>query len=158
MSTRTRNLDASNKYLAEFFTGRSWPKIGRGIVFVGAFEKFEKKNSKICAHSERYRNHLAGIFEFIPFYGNIAFPLSQVLNNFKVFRLFVVTLLLRLVLPIRVYCWDVLQTMEPVGASVYIVVRVNSASVLAWFTIHYCVDWLETLHWKKSKVNRLCHR
>ena len=34
--------------------------------------------SKICAHSERYRNLLAGIFEILTFYGNIAFPLSPV--------------------------------------------------------------------------------
>ena len=39
--SRTRNLAASNKYLAEFFSGRSWPKIGPEIVFVGFFEKFE---------------------------------------------------------------------------------------------------------------------
>ena len=35
--------------------------------------------SKICAHSERYRNLLAGIFENGTFFGNIAFPLSPVL-------------------------------------------------------------------------------
>ena len=33
--SRTRNLAASNKHLAEFFSGRSWPKIGPGIVFSG---------------------------------------------------------------------------------------------------------------------------
>ena len=31
--SRTRNLAASNKHLAEFFSGRSWPKIGPGINF-----------------------------------------------------------------------------------------------------------------------------
>ena len=36
---------------------------------------------KICAHSERHRNRLAGIFEILTFYGNIAFPLSPVLYN-----------------------------------------------------------------------------
>ena len=58
--SRTRNLTASNKHLAEFFSGRSWPKIGPGIVFFGVFEKFETFFSKICAHSERYRNLFAG--------------------------------------------------------------------------------------------------
>ena len=54
--SRTRNLAASNKHWAEFFSGRSWPKIGSGIVFFGVFEKFETFFSKICAHSERYIN------------------------------------------------------------------------------------------------------
>ena len=48
--SRTRNLAASNKHLAEFFSGRSWPKIGPGIIFFGVFEKFETFFSKICAH------------------------------------------------------------------------------------------------------------
>ena len=56
--SRTRNLAASNKHLAELFSGRSWP----GMIFFGVFEKFETFFSKICAHSERYRNLLAGIF------------------------------------------------------------------------------------------------
>ena len=76
--SRTRNLAASSKHLAEFFSDRSWPKIGSGIIFFGVFEKFETFFSKICAHSERYRNLLAGIFEIPTFYGNIAFPLSPV--------------------------------------------------------------------------------
>ena len=73
--SRTRNLAAPSKPLAELFSGRSWPKIGPGIIFLGFFEKFETFFSKICAHSERYRYILAGIFEIPPFYGNIAFPL-----------------------------------------------------------------------------------
>ena len=81
--SRTRNLAASNKHLAEFFSGRSWPKIGPGIIFFGAFEKFETCFSKICAHSERYRNLLAGIFEILTFYGNIAFPLSPVSRQWR---------------------------------------------------------------------------
>ena len=88
--SKTRNLAASNKHLVEFFSGRSWPKIGPGIVFFGGFEKFETFFSKICVHSERYRNLLAGVFEILTFlwkhrvsivltfYGNIAFPLSPV--------------------------------------------------------------------------------
>ena len=76
--SRTRNLAASNKHLAELFSGRSWPKIGPGMIFFGVFEKFETFFSKICAHSERY-NILAGIFEILTFYGNIAFPLSPAL-------------------------------------------------------------------------------
>ena len=76
--SRTRNLAVSSEHLAEFFSGRSWPKIGPGIIFFGAFEKFETVFSKICAHSERYRNILVGIFEIQTFYGNIAFSLSPV--------------------------------------------------------------------------------
>ena len=76
--SRTRNLAASYKHLAEFFSGRSWPKIGPGIIFFGVFESLKVCFSKICAHSERYRNLLAGIFEISSFYGNIAFPLSPV--------------------------------------------------------------------------------
>ena len=76
--SRTRNLAASNKHLAEFLSGRSWRKIGPGIIFFGVFEKFETFFSKICAHSEWYRYLLAGIFEIVTFYGNIAFPLSPV--------------------------------------------------------------------------------
>ena len=76
--SRTQNLAASNKHLAELFSGRSWPKIGPGTIFFGVFEKFETFFSKICAHSERYRNLLAGISEILTFYGNIAFPLSPV--------------------------------------------------------------------------------
>ena len=37
--------------------------------------------AKICAHSERYRNLLAGIFEISTFDGNVAFPLSPVLQS-----------------------------------------------------------------------------
>ena len=62
------NLAASNKHLAMFFSGRSWPKIGPGIIFFGVLEEFETFFSKICAHSERYRNVLAGIFEIQTFY------------------------------------------------------------------------------------------
>ena len=34
-------LAVSNKHLAEFFSGRSWPKIGPGTFFLGVFEEFE---------------------------------------------------------------------------------------------------------------------
>ena len=76
--SRTRNHAASSKHLAEFFSGRSWPKIGPGFFFFVVFEKFETFFSKISAHRERYRNLLAGIFEILTFNGNIAFPLSPV--------------------------------------------------------------------------------
>ena len=64
--------------MAEFFSGRPWPEIGPESVFFVFFEKFESFFSKICAHSERYINNLAGIFEILTFYGNIAFPLPPV--------------------------------------------------------------------------------
>ena len=66
------------KHLVEIFSGRSWPKIGPGIILYGVFETFVKKNSKICAHSERYRNILAVIFGTPTLYANNAFPLSPV--------------------------------------------------------------------------------
>ena len=47
--SRTRDLAASNKCLAEFFSGRSWPKIGHRSIFFGVFEKFESFFSKIYA-------------------------------------------------------------------------------------------------------------
>ena len=68
------------EHLAEFFSGRSWPKIGAGIISFGFFEKFKTFFSKICAHSEQYINLLAGIFKILTFYSNIAFPLSPVLR------------------------------------------------------------------------------
>ena len=76
--SRTPNLTASNKHLAEFISGRSWPKIGPGIILYGVFETFVKTISKICAHSERYRNILAVIFGTPTLYANNAFPLSPV--------------------------------------------------------------------------------
>ena len=80
--SRTRNLAASSQYLAEIFSGRSWPKIGPGFVFFGFFKSLKLFFLKICAHSERYRNILAGIFAILTFYGNIAFPLSPVFGPF----------------------------------------------------------------------------
>ena len=74
--SRARNLAASNKRLAELFSDRS--KLCPGIIFFGVFEKFESFFFKICSHSKRYRNLLAGIFEVRSFFGNIAFPLSPV--------------------------------------------------------------------------------
>ena len=67
------------KHLAEFFSGRSWPKICPRIFFFGFFEKFETFFSKICPHSERYRNLSTGIFEIRTFVSNVAFPLSPVI-------------------------------------------------------------------------------
>ena len=43
-----------------------------GITFSGVFEKFETFSSKICAHSERYRNRLAGIFEILTFMDRVS--------------------------------------------------------------------------------------
>ena len=64
-----------DRHLAEFFSGRSWAKIGPGSIFFGVFEKFETFFSKICAHSERYRNLFAGIFEIRTFYGKKNVPI-----------------------------------------------------------------------------------
>ena len=40
--SRTRNLAASNKHLAEFFSGRSWPQIGPGIIFFGVLKSLQQ--------------------------------------------------------------------------------------------------------------------
>ena len=37
--SRTRNLAALNKHMAEFFSGRFWPKIGPGIIFFQGFRE-----------------------------------------------------------------------------------------------------------------------
>ena len=52
------------------------PRSVQIFFFFGVFENFETFFSKTWAHSERYRFFLAGIFEILTFYGNIAFPLS----------------------------------------------------------------------------------
>ena len=39
--SRTWNLAASNEHLAEFFSGRSWPKIDSGIIFFAFFCFFQ---------------------------------------------------------------------------------------------------------------------
>ena len=57
------------------------PRSAQELFFSGLCEKFETFFSKICAHSERYINLLAGIFEILTFYGNIAFPLPPVLPS-----------------------------------------------------------------------------
>ena len=64
--SRTRNLTASNEHLAEFSQADLGPRSAQDILFFGFFEKFELFFSKIGAHSERYRNLLAGIFEILP--------------------------------------------------------------------------------------------
>ena len=60
--SRSRNLAASSKHLVEFFSGRSWPKIGPGTFFVFVFflKSLKLFFLKICAHSERYRNLMTG--------------------------------------------------------------------------------------------------
>ena len=63
----TWNFAASNQHLAEVVSGRSWPKICPGIIFWGVFD-FRFFFPKICAHSERYWNLLAGVFEIRTFF------------------------------------------------------------------------------------------
>ena len=43
------NLAASNEDLAQFFSGRSWPKICPGIIFYGAFEKLDVFFKDLCS-------------------------------------------------------------------------------------------------------------
>ena len=78
--SRTRNLAASNKTFGRVILRPILNQDRPRIFFFVFFSKFESLFSKIGAHSERYRNILAGIFEILTFfYGNIAFPLSPVL-------------------------------------------------------------------------------
>ena len=67
-----------NKNLAEFLF---WPNNCLGIIFFGFLGKFETFFLKIYAHSEQYRNLVAGIFEIQTVFDNIAFPLSRVLDR-----------------------------------------------------------------------------
>ena len=53
----------------------------RNEFFSGFSKSLKLFFAKICAHSERYRNLLAGIFEISTFDGNVAFPLSPVLQS-----------------------------------------------------------------------------
>ena len=75
--SRTRNLAASSNIWLSFSQADLSSRSAQNFFFRG-FEKFETFFSKICAHSERYRNLLAGIFETPTFFGNIAFPLLPV--------------------------------------------------------------------------------
>ena len=47
--SRTRNLAALNKHLAEFFSGRYWAKIGPGVILAGSFEKFDSIFEDLCS-------------------------------------------------------------------------------------------------------------
>ena len=63
MSVEDSESRRFEQHLAGFFPGRSWPKICPGFFFgVGGVAKFDTFFSKICAHSERCINLLAGIF------------------------------------------------------------------------------------------------
>ena len=54
------------------------PRSAQELFFGDFLKSLNLFFSKICAHSERYRNLLAGIFEILTFDGNIAFPMSPV--------------------------------------------------------------------------------
>ena len=81
MLSRTRNLAASNKHLAEFFSGRTRPKIGPGILFFSGFFKslnhFFRRFALIASGTEIFWR---ASFKLVTFYGNIALPLSPVLH------------------------------------------------------------------------------
>ena len=78
--SRTRNLAASNQHLAEFFLRPILAQpLPRNYFFRFFFRRFGIYIFKIRAHSERYRNLMACIFEMQTLFGNIAFPLSSVL-------------------------------------------------------------------------------
>ena len=50
--SRTRNLAASSEHLAEFFSGRSWPKIGPGFFFVGFLKPYFRRFVLIASGTE----------------------------------------------------------------------------------------------------------
>ena len=54
------------------------PRSAQELFFWFFKRMFETVFRKICAHSERYRNILAGVFEIRTFFGIIAVPLSPV--------------------------------------------------------------------------------
>ena len=65
-----------NIYLVEFFSGRSWPNICPGIFCLFFFRRTLVKRTLLedfCAHSERYKNLLAGIFEIQTFFATSHF-------------------------------------------------------------------------------------
>ena len=70
--SRIRTLAASKNHLAEFFSGRCWPKICPGIIVSLVFESFAFL-LKICAHCERYLNRMAGIFEIVTVFATSRF-------------------------------------------------------------------------------------
>ena len=76
--SRTRNLAATSKHLAEFSLADLGPRSAQEIFSSGLLKSLKLFFRKICAHSERYRNRFAGTFEIVTFFGNIAFPLSPV--------------------------------------------------------------------------------
>ena len=57
-----------------------WLSFSQKLFFSGFLKTLKLFWSKIGAHSERYRNLLAGIFETLTFNGNIAFLLPPVLR------------------------------------------------------------------------------
>ena len=55
------------------------PRSAQELFFSGFLKSLKLFFRRFCAHSERYKSILAGIFEILTFFGNIAFPLSLVL-------------------------------------------------------------------------------
>ena len=64
-----------------FLEANLGPRSAQELFFFVFLEKVQNFLLKSGAHSERYRNLLAGIFEIRTFFGNIAFPLSPVLGS-----------------------------------------------------------------------------
>ena len=54
------------------------PTCAQFFFFLRLFYSLELFFVKMCAHSERYRKLMAGIFKIDIFFGNIVFPLSSV--------------------------------------------------------------------------------
>ena len=75
--SRTRNLAASDKDLAEFFSSR---RSAHELFFSGflkSLKHFFQRFALIASSTEIFWR-VPGIFEILTFYGNIAFPLSPV--------------------------------------------------------------------------------
>ena len=86
------SVENSESRRFELTFGSSFPQADLGPTsaqdfffrfFLKSLEVFFR--SFFFAHSERYRNLMAGIFEIQALFGNIAFPLSSVLTFFCLF-------------------------------------------------------------------------
>ena len=97
---RTRHPAASNKHLSELFSGRrpilgpwasgrSWPKIGPGIGFLGFSKSLKKKKNRrfvlIASGTEIFWS--VSICEILSFYGNISLkfllsPVDSIISHF----------------------------------------------------------------------------
>ena len=78
----TRNLTIQTNIWLSISQADLGPRSAQECFYGGFTKSLTLFFSKICAHCEQCINLLAGIFEILTFYGNIAFPLSPVYGPF----------------------------------------------------------------------------